>query len=576
MNKIFNSMMALAIAAFTFTACEDVPEPYNNPYDAFQPVEPVVVDPAGKGTIEEPWNVTALQNACENLAGGAFLNDGAEVYVKGIVVETTEVSAQYGNATYYIADDKNGVVRFLVYRGKLVDGASVTASTDLEVGDTVVVCGKVKNYVDKNNNSTLEFDQGNYLVSLVKASGETPGKPDTPDVKTVGTKDAPKTVAEALTAINALADNATSEEFWYIKGTVKKINSSAANITQYKNIDYVITDDGNNELTVFRGKNLDNTDFTSADELPVGTEVVVYGQIQKYINNKTSAMVPEIAQGNYIVAKGGSGSSGNTGVAGSGTAEDPYNIAAINEIAAKLEKGQTSEQDYYFKGKVVSIATDKNGVAQNYDNGTYGNASFYISDDGTETNQFYVYRALYLENKKWVEGAGDIVKVGDEVVICGKLTNYNGTLETAANKAYLYSLNAGDTANDGSLEHPFTAAEANAYATALGKGNTSTEDFYIKGTVVSIATDKNGVVQNYDNGTYGNASFYISEDGTETNQFYVYRALYLGNKKWEAGAGDIVKAGDQVIICGKLTNYNDIPETAANKAYLYSLNGKTE
>ena len=29
MNKIFKSMMAMTIAAFTFTACEDVPEPYN-------------------------------------------------------------------------------------------------------------------------------------------------------------------------------------------------------------------------------------------------------------------------------------------------------------------------------------------------------------------------------------------------------------------------------------------------------------------------------------------------------------------------------------------------------------------
>ena len=33
MKKIYFSMMAIAIAAFTFTACEDVPEPYNNPYD---------------------------------------------------------------------------------------------------------------------------------------------------------------------------------------------------------------------------------------------------------------------------------------------------------------------------------------------------------------------------------------------------------------------------------------------------------------------------------------------------------------------------------------------------------------
>ncbi|WP_288286469.1 hypothetical protein [uncultured Prevotella sp.] len=568
MNKIFKSMMAMTIAAFTFTACEDVPEPYNNPYDSLKGEEPIVVEPTGEGTEDSPYNVAGINSYAEAIAAGQ--TDTKTIYVTGIICSVDNFQEKYGEIDYHIADDAKGLSsQFYVYGGYGLDGAKFTSISELSVGDTVTVAGTITNY-----QGTLEFQYGSKILSLKKGNGSST---ETPDVKTVGSKDTPKTVAEALTAINAMEDGATSEEFWYIKGTVKKINSTAANITNYKNIDYVITDDGNNELTVFRGKNLDNTDFTSADELPVGTEVVVYGQIQKYINTKTSAMTPEIAQGNYIVAKGGSGTSGDlTGVTGSGTAEDPYNIAAINEIAAKLEKGQTSEQDYYFKGKVVKIATDKNGVAQNYDNGTYGNASFYISDDGTETNQFYVYRALYLENKKWEAGAGDILKVGDEVVICGKLTNYNGTLETAQNKAYLYSLNAGDTANDGSLKHPFTAAEANAYATALGKGNTSTEDFYIKGIVVKIATDKNGVAQNYDNGTYGNATFYISEDGTETNLFYVYRALYLGNKKWEAGAGDIVKAGDQVIICGKLTNYNDTPETAQNKAYLYSLNGKTE
>jgi hypothetical protein len=56
----------------------------------------------------------------------------------------------------------------------------------------------------------------------------------------------------------------------------------------------------------------------------------------------------------------------------------------------------------------------------------------------------------------------------------------------------------------------------------------------------------------------------------------VFRALYLGNKKFEAGKTDI-KVGDDVIIFGKLMNYKgNTPETVSGKAYLYSLNGKTE
>ena len=77
-------------------------------------------------------------------------------------------------------------------------------------------------------------------------------------------------------------------------------------------------------------------------------------------------------------------------------------------------------------------------------------------------------------------------------------------------------------------------------------------------------------------GTYGNASFYLSADGTGDGEFYVFRALYLGNVKFEAGKTDIA-VGDEVIVCGKLMNYQgNTPETVSGKAYLYSLNGKTE
>ena len=120
MKKIFYQLMAVAIAACTFTACEDVPEPYNNPLDNQKETEPAVeVEPAGSGTQADPWNVTALQKACEGLAAGDFLNGGTEVYTKGVVVEATEISTQYGNATYYIADASNAATRFYVFRGKL-------------------------------------------------------------------------------------------------------------------------------------------------------------------------------------------------------------------------------------------------------------------------------------------------------------------------------------------------------------------------------------------------------------------------------------------------------------------------
>jgi hypothetical protein len=61
-------------------------------------------------------------------------------------------------------------------------------------------------------------------------------------------------------------------------------------------------------------------------------------------------------------------------------------------------------------------------------------------------NTFYVYAAKYLGNVDY--SSGDVLKVGDEVVILGNITSYNGTYETAQGKNYLYSLN-GNTGGGG-------------------------------------------------------------------------------------------------------------------------------
>ncbi len=248
---------------------------------------------------------------------------------------------------------------------------------------------------------------------------------------------------------------------------------------------------------------------------------------------------------------------------GDGTQANPYNVSATIEEASKLGSGEESANMVYIKGIVTSIN-------ENYDGG-YGNATYYISDDNDGTNKFYVYRSKYLGNTSY--SSGDLLKVGDEVVVCGKLTNYNGTLETVQNGSYLYSLNGktgeggggtdeGEATGDGTLESPFNAVAANKYASSLAADEVSDKDIYIKGKIASIK--ENFTAQ------YGNASFYISDDGTSSNTFYVFRTYYLGNVKYTEGT--LPKVGDDVIICGKVTYYyGNTPETAQNQSYIYSL-----
>ena len=264
-----------------------------------------------------------------------------------------------------------------------------------------------------------------------------------------------------------------------------------------------------------------------------------------------------------------------------GTLENPFTVAGVNKYVKTLGSDVQSPDVVYVKGIISQIAD----AGTFTEGGTFGNATFYISDDGSTNNQFYCYRILYLGNKKFQSGQTDI-KVGDEVIVCGKVVNYKGnTPETVQGTAFLYELNgvsdggaptpAGEAKGTGTLDDPYNPAGAMAAVASLTwtDNNTydTTGDVYVKGKISRIA-DNGTFTQG---GTFGNASFYISEDGTSAGEFYCFRVLYLGNQKYQSGQTDI-KVGDEVIICGQLMNYRgNTPETVAGKAYVYSLNGDT-
>ena len=247
---------------------------------------------------------------------------------------------------------------------------------------------------------------------------------------------------------------------------------------------------------------------------------------------------------------------------GTGTADDPFNVAAALALINQLGADVNSE-DVYTKGIITAISE----VSPNF-----GNATFKISDTEDADNELTVYRAKYLDNKNF--SSEDQIKIGDEVVIFGKLVNFRGNTPEYTQGCYIYSLNGsgggggggseGTPSGSGTLADPFNAMGAVKYAQSLGADVESPNDVYIKGKVASITN-------NYVADNYGNATFYISDDGKDENTFYCFRVLYLNNQKYTSG--DLLKIGDEVVICGKVVNYKgNTPETVGNKAYLHSLN----
>lgn len=249
---------------------------------------------------------------------------------------------------------------------------------------------------------------------------------------------------------------------------------------------------------------------------------------------------------------------------GSGTAADPFNIAAVEKY---IDEGGSAETEIYVKGKVVSV---KPGSFDPQ----YGSLKYYISEDGTATNQFYVYNGYAGPNRTKFSGE-DALKPGDEVVICGKVDNYQGTKEFLVGN-YIVSLNgqggtttpdtpAGEAKGTGTEADPFNSVAANNLATSLGSGEVSDKEYYIKGKIQEIKDQFAA--------QFGNATFYIADD-ENSQKFLIFRTYYFGGEKWKEGDGQL-KIGDEVVVCAKLINYmGNTPETNQG-GKLISVNGKT-
>ena len=568
--------MAAAIALGAFTSCEDVPMPFNNPLDYLEPdPEKVVIEPAGDGTKDSPFNVAGVLAYLEEL--GPDVESTKDIYVTGVVTSVKEAfSTQYGNAQFVISDTDEGTNQFTFYRGLYLGNKKYNNENDVNIQeeDVVVICGKIVNY----RGSTPETVQNKAYVVSINGKGIEVPESTTAEAKGTGTQADPYNVAGVLNYLNTLGADVTSPDQVYIKGKVKAITEQFG--TQFGNATFTMIDEGFDAVfTAYRVLYLGNKKYTDGDLLNEGDEVIVCGKVVNFRGN-----TPETAQNTgYLYSlngKTGGGGGGDTPTTNGGTLENPFTPAQANAYIATLAADTETDKDFYIKGKIIEI-TDKNQF-----NTQYGNCSFYISDDGTDKDdKFYVFRTLYLGNVKYTNESWTLPKAGDEVIICGKLVNYRGnTPETSANKSYIYSLNGktslddngggggGTTADKGTTaDAPFTPAEANAFTAALEGDKTTETDYFIKGKIIEI-TDKNQF-----NTQYGNCTFYISDDGTDKDdKFYVFRTLYLGNVKYSDESWTLPKAGDEVIICGKLVNYRgNTPETSANNSYIYSLNGKT-
>ncbi len=647
--------------------------------------------------------------ADQEVAGGTYR-------VKGIVCKIDEISAQYGNATYYLSDDGSFTAGnwLEVYRGLWLNGAAITKGDEFSVGDELTIEGSLMNYkgtpetkektaivvavkkslisveafsfdelpaIDTTFNMVVTAKESPLLVSCdadwlqitdvnkdgsykLHASENTRTAKRTANITVKGptalkiigiTQAGAPSTGASISEIVAAADNDQVQTL--PTSVVVALTARGAVLSDGSKAIYVYGNDAaalkvgdgvriSGKKTTYNGVP-EITDLTevfvdsegNAVEHPTATDITAnaadytaaeaeYVKLSgtlavsgNYYNMTLDGLDPDTKQGSIVYPIDALNAKSFDGkkitVTGyfnglsskgkfiniiatkidefvdnpKGTATNPY---TASEVAQLLLGGTTFDEDIYIKGKVSDIL---------YDFSTYnGTGTFWLSDDGTcnlsedkkKTNDpahdFEVYSAYWFGGEAWTEGKGQ-VRIGDEVVVCGKTTVYNGVAETASKKAHLYSVNGATTdANGlGNAEYPFNIAGAIAFidvaqaaieaAKAADEPEPAFPDVCVKGKVADIL---------YEYSTYaGTATFWISDDGScnltadkkntndPTHDFEVYGAYYFGNQPWVEGNGQVA-VGDEVIVKGQLTKFKSTYETSSKKAWLYSQNGKTE
>ncbi len=390
-------------------------------------------------------------------------------------------------------------------------------------------------------------------------------EPEEPEVETVGdgTKDNPYTVADVIAQNNP---GTTSWVKGYIVGSVK--GSPLSENAVFGTAGAVAS----NLLLAPTAETTDHAqcipvalptgDVRSALNLVdnpgvLGVEVSICGSLVAYYSVKGLKEPSEYVLHGTITPSEPTEPVEPVDPDAEGGLNNPYTVETALQL---IDDGLATTEKVYVKGKISKI--------DDVDTGSYGNATYYISMDGTTTNHLEVYRGYYLNGEKFT--ATDQIHVGDEVVVYGVLTLYKGTTPEITNSELASIVSTGepvepelptDLIGAGTQENPYTVADANRI---VESGVTLLDMVYLKGNITEI--------KSVDTGNYGNAEYFISDGDATTATIKVYRGYYFNGDKFTAE--DQIKVGDAVVLQGKISQYNGEPQIAQGSKII-TLNGAT-
>ena len=302
-----------------------------------------------------------------------------------------------------------------------------------------------------------------------------------------------------------------------------------------------------------------------------------------------------------------------------GTVNNPYTVA---QARAAID-ANTGITGVYATGIVSQVDSYNNN---------YHSITYWISDDGTTTNQLEAYGGIS-GITGWTFASKDDIEVGATVVIYGNLKKFNTTYEFDVNnelvsytapqhavEAPTFSPAAGTFATAQTVNLSCATTGATIYYTLDGTEPTDSSTEYTNAIAVSTTTTIKAIayvgsetstvatatyhINSQDNpytvgqalafneypanGIYvhgivstaptqnptsnGELTYHISVDGNATNQLEVYKGKGLNEAEFEAQ--DDIQVGDIVTIYGNVVIYNGTKEFSSGN-YLVSFERPT-
>ena len=237
-----------------------------------------------------------------------------------------------------------------------------------------------------------------------------------------------------------------------------------------------------------------------------------------------------------------------------GTEVDPYSVDDALKVAGTLTKGNSTTDKYYIKG-IVSEITELST--------SYGNATFKITVDG---KTILVFRAKNEGNQNFT--STDDLYVGDEVVIYGNITNYNGTLEIT--NCYVVSNNK--VARPEPIEEPEVVDKT--LQEIIDMDDATNKETSYKITVIVLGWGKSLTSYDAASNKYGNM---IVSDLEGLNKIVVFGATAtISALVWDSTNGKYTYTNKQDFLTNAITKSINIGDTLELIVIRDSYNGNTQ